>query len=174
METSKTPATIIQIQEGGRATPKNSAAKQTENVEFRRETYSRSRMHSTTTIVAKAFVPEGSDPVSTPEMSAATPSTLRIMMCHELMQRSCVIWSIELCILSSNAKTAKHPWWPSHFSETNFHVQPRKRPSRPPKRWDDQFRAFSENLFLSSWSTAGPNGCPMNRCLYHFVWIHDD
>ena len=33
-------------------------------------------------------------------------------------------------------------WQPGYFYERNFHVQPRRRPGRPPKRWDDQLRVF--------------------------------
>ena len=43
---------------------------------------------------------------------------------------------------------------PGHFWETNFPVQPRRRPGRPPKRWDAQHWAFSNSLFHSSWTTA--------------------
>ena len=49
-------------------------------------------------------------------------------------------------------------WQPSYFYEGNFHVQPRKRPGRPPKRWDDQLRVFSEHVFHSSWTTAARHG----------------
>ena len=49
-------------------------------------------------------------------------------------------------------------WQPGHFWETNFPVQPRRRLGRPPKRWDDQLRAFSDSLFHSSWTTAARHG----------------
>ena len=49
-------------------------------------------------------------------------------------------------------------WQPGHFWETNFLVQPRRRPGGPPKRWDDQLRAFSDNPFHSSWTTAARHG----------------
>ena len=49
-------------------------------------------------------------------------------------------------------------WQPGYLYERNFHVQPRRRPGRPPKRWDDQLRVFSEHVFHSSWTTAARHG----------------
>ena len=45
-----------------------------------------------------------------------------------------------------------------YFCEKKIHVQPRKRAGQPPERWDDQPRAFSENVFHSSWTTAARQG----------------
>ena len=39
-------------------------------------------------------------------------------------------------------------WQPCYFYERNFHVQPRTCPGRPPNRWDDQLRVFSDMFFI--------------------------
>ena len=49
-------------------------------------------------------------------------------------------------------------WQPGYLHERNFHVQPRRRPGRPPKRWDDQLRFFFEHVFHSSWTTVARHG----------------
>ena len=48
-------------------------------------------------------------------------------------------------------------WQPGHLCETNFHVQPRRRPGRPPKPWDDQLRAFSKG-FSNIWNPLCTSG----------------
>ena len=68
-------------------------------------------------------------------------------------------------------------WQPGHLHERNFHVQPRRRPGRPPKRWDDQLRFFLNMFFIHHGRllpVMGHNGCPMNRLLCNFVQKHDD
>ena len=75
----KIPA-LMPVDEAGPGSTKRSAPEGTPD----REAGARSKMHSTTSIVPKALVPEASEPVTKVEMSAATIAALRAMMRDEI------------------------------------------------------------------------------------------
>ena len=56
-------------------------------------------------------------------------------------------------------------WQPGYFYERNFQVQRRRRPGRPPKRWDDQLQVF----FWTCFSFIMDDCCPSLGFIGHIV-----